>query len=245
MSDEIMAKVKDFPTVILISNLAGKAGAAMAPTISEICKKAGVKLVSFAIMPFKYEKSRIFNSGISLKRLRENSQCTVVLDNDALLETNPDLNSKACYEIANSAIMHVVKSMSSSEMLEDASMITTSKKGQHIEDSLRDSLKMLYENAPPSAIKRSILHIVRGDNVPLGLINSVSNITRGIIKETDSQVDIASSSQESGIVMLSSVNEMKKFDRYDPLGMIPKEDSVDCEIPDCSIKNDLDIYQLE
>ncbi len=52
-----------------------------------------------------YEKDRIFNSGISLKRVRENSECTIVLDNDSLLESNPDLNSKTCYDIANSAIM--------------------------------------------------------------------------------------------------------------------------------------------
>ena len=46
-----------------------------------------------------------------LKRVRENSQCTIVLDNDSLLESNPDLTTKACYNIANSAIMHVVKSL--------------------------------------------------------------------------------------------------------------------------------------
>ena len=61
-------------------------------------------------MPFKYEKDRIFNSGVSLKRVRENSECTIVLDNDTLLESNPDLSAKS-YDIANSAIMHVVKSL--------------------------------------------------------------------------------------------------------------------------------------
>ncbi|NIT99417.1 MAG: cell division protein FtsZ, partial [Nitrosopumilaceae archaeon] len=49
-----------------------------------------------AIMPFKYEKDRIFNSGISLKRIKENSSCTLVFDNDALLDSNPDLSVKSC-----------------------------------------------------------------------------------------------------------------------------------------------------
>ena len=83
----------------------------MAPVVSEMCKESDKGLVSFAIMPFKYEKDRIFNSGVSLKRVRENSECTIVLDNDSLLESNPDLTPKACYDIANSAIMHVVKSL--------------------------------------------------------------------------------------------------------------------------------------
>ena len=128
-----------------MSNLAGKAGSAMSPVVSEMCKDAEKGLISFAIMPFKYEKDRIFNSGLALKRVRENSECTVVLDNDSLLESNPDLNPKACYNIANSALMHVIESLNSSEISNETNILTTSKDGQDIEDSLRDSLKMLYE----------------------------------------------------------------------------------------------------
>ena len=126
-ADEIKSKIANYSTVILMSNLAGKAGAAMAPVVSEMCKESDKGIVSFAIMPFKYEKDRIFNSGISLKRVRENSECTIVLDNDSLLESNPDLNSKTCYDIANSAIMHVIKSLSTSEISFETNILTTSK----------------------------------------------------------------------------------------------------------------------
>ena len=95
VSKEIKSKISQYSTIVLMSNLAGKAGSAMAPVVSEICKETDKGLISFAVMPFKYEKERIFSSGISLKRVRENSQCTVVLDNDSLLESNPDLTAKA------------------------------------------------------------------------------------------------------------------------------------------------------
>ena len=95
VADKIKSKIAAYSTVVLMGNLAGKAGAAMAPVISEICKESQKGLISFAIMPFKYEKERIFNSGVSLKRIREDSQCTVVLDNDSLLESNPDLESQS------------------------------------------------------------------------------------------------------------------------------------------------------
>ena len=87
VSDEIKSEISKYSTIILMSNLAGKAGSAIAPIVSEICKET--ELISFAIMPFKYEKDRIFNSGVSLKRVRENSKCTIILDNDSLLESNP------------------------------------------------------------------------------------------------------------------------------------------------------------
>ncbi|MCV0409336.1 cell division protein FtsZ [Nitrosopumilus sp.] len=243
VSDEIKSKIEEYSTIILMSNLAGKAGSAIAPVVSEMCKDKG--LVSFAIMPFKYEKDRIFNSGISLKRIRENSKCTVVLDNDSLLESNPDLSPKTCYDIANSAIMHVVESIGSSEISNETNILTTSKDGQNIEDSLRDSLKMLYGNAPPNAVKRSMLYVVGGGNIPVGILNSITNITGGILNDANSQIDMSSTSEESKVVMLSSVQGMTKFDNYDPLGMIPQEDTLDWSTPDCSIDCKLDLYQLE
>ena len=95
ISEEIKSKISQYSTIVLMSNLAGKAGAAIAPVVSQMCKETDKELISFAVMPFKYEKERIFNSGVALKRVRENSQCTIVLDNDSLLESNPDLTSKA------------------------------------------------------------------------------------------------------------------------------------------------------
>jgi len=245
VADEIKSKIAGYSTVVLMSNLAGKAGSAIAPVVSKMCKESDKGLISFAIMPFKYEKDRIFNSGISLKRVREDSECTIVLDNDSLLESNPDLSPKACYDIANSAIMHVVESLGSSEMSAETNILTTSKDGQNIEDSLRDSLKMLYGNAPPNAIKRSMLYVVGGSNIPVGVLNSITNLTSGILNESNSQVDMTSTSEESKVVMLSSIQGMTKFDNYDPLGMIPQEDTLDWSTPDCSIDYKLDLYQLE
>ena len=244
VSKEIKSKISQYSTIILMSNLAGKAGSAIAPVISEMCKEADKGLISFAVMPFKYEKERIFNSGIALKRIRGNSQCTIVLDNDSLLESNPDLSPKTCYSIANSAIMHVVKSFETTEISSETNILTTSKEGQSMEDSLRDSLKMLYQNAPPNAVKSSMIYVAGGENIPIGVINSIKNISNGITNKSNSQINI-SSSDESKVVMLSSVQTMTKFDNYDPLGMIPKDQTLDWDTPDCSIDCKLDLYQLE
>ncbi|MBA4463430.1 MAG: cell division protein FtsZ [Nitrosopumilaceae archaeon] len=244
-AEEIRSTISNYSTVILMANMAGKSGSAISPVVSEICKETETGLMSFAIMPFKYEKERIFNSGIALKRLRADSDCTIVLDNDSLLESNPDLSPKACYDIANSAILHVVKSLKSSEISAETNILTSSKEGQEIEESLRDSLKMLYDNTSPNAVKKSILYVSGGENIPVGVINSISNLTSGVLNDSNSQVDLSSTSDESKIVMLSSVQGMTKFDNYDPLGVIPQEDTLDWSTPDCSIDCKLDLYQLE
>lgn len=245
VADEIHSKISKYSTIILMTNLAGKTGSAISPVVSEICKKSSKGLISFAIMPFKYEKNKIFNSGISLKRIREDSHCTVVLDNDSLLESNPDLNQNQCYEIANSAIMHVVNSLNSSEIAPETNILTTSKGKQDIEESLRDSLKMLYNNASSNSVKRSMLYVVGGDNIPVGVINSISNLTMRVVHE-ETQINLSSgTSDKSKVVMLSSIQGMTKFDNYDPLAMIPQEDTLDWSQPDCSIDCKIDLYQLE
>lgn len=246
VSGEIKSTISKYSTVILMANLAGKTGSAISPVVAEICKESEIGLISFAIMPFKYEKERIFNSGVSLKRVRADSDCTIVVDNDSLLESNPDLSPKTCYDIANSAIFHVVKSLNYNEIPNETNILTASKEGQPIEDSLRDSLKMLYGNTSPNAVKRSILYVAGGNNIPVGVLNSISGLTSGFLSESNTQVDLSSaSSDESKIVMLSSVQGMTKFDNYDPLGSIPQEDTLDWSNPECSIDCKLNMYQLE
>ena len=194
-------------------------------------------------MPFKFEKERIFQSGVSLKRLREDSTCTIVLDNDALLDSNPDLTQKQCFEIANKAIEGMVHSLKSSEVSEDTNILATSKSSDDIETSLKDSLRMLYDDAPPNSIKRSMLYVFGGKDIPIGTLDSITNIAGGIFEHNTTHIE--QSSNESKVVVLSTVNGETKFDSYDPLGIISSEKTVDWDEPECSIDCKIDIPQLE
>jgi len=243
VSSEIKSKISNYSSIVLVANLAGKAGSAIAPIVTHLCKESGKDLISFAIMPFKFEKDRIFQAGVSLKRLREDSTC-IVIDNDALLDCNPDLTQKACYDIANSAMLHVINSLKSSSLADGTSILSTSKAGD-VEVSLRESIKMLYEDAPPSSVKRSILYVL-GSDVTVGTLNSITNISSKVFGDDTTQVGVStSSSEKSNVIMLSTIQGETRFDRYDPLGMIPSDHVLDWQNPDCSISCEMNLYQLE
>ena len=242
-SDEIKKNIESYSTVILISNLAGKSGAGIGPIVSRICKQEQKRVLSFAIMPFKFEKERIFQSGIALKRIRQDSQCTIVIDNDALLDSNPDLTQNQCYDISNKAMESLIQSLKSSEISSDTNIMSTGKSSDNIETSLKDSLRMLYEDAPPNSIKRSMLYVYGTDNIPVGVLNTISNITGGTFDENSTHVEM--SSEESKVVMLSSIQGETRFDKYDPLGIISQENTIDWDEPECSIDCELDLKQLE
>jgi len=242
-SDEIKKNITNYSTIILMSNLAGKAGTGIGPIVSKICKQEQKNLLSFAVMPFKFEKERIFQSGIALKRIRQDSQCTIVVDNDALLDSNPDLTQKQCYDISNNAIESMVHSLKSSEISDNTNILSTSKTADDIEVSLKDSLRMLYEDAPPNSIKRSMLYVYGDGNIPVGVLNTISNITGGTFDEDSTHIEM--SSEESKVMLLSSIQGETKFDKYDPLGIISSEKTIDWDEPECSIDCELDLKQLE
>ena len=102
---------------------------------------------------------------------------------------------------------------------------------------------MLYDDAPPNSIKRSMLYVFGGKDIPIGTLDSITNIAGGMFEHNTTHIE--QSSNESKVVVLSTVNGETKFDSYDPLGIIPSEKTVDWDEPECSIDCKIDIPQLE
>jgi cell division protein FtsZ len=242
----ISEKIQSYSTVMIIANLAGKSGAALAPVVSQIGKELGKNILSFGIMPYKFEKDRIFFSGISLKRLKANSDCTIIIDNDALLDSNPDLTPDSCNKITNTALLHVISTLRNSTVPLSTNILSTSKDIADIETSLRDSIKMLYEDVPPSSIKSAMMYVVGGNKVPVGILNSMVNTISGIFSDDSTRVSLSvTNGEESKVVLLTSIEGETRFDKYDPLGIIPKQSVLDWDEPDSSVKIDLELEQIE
>lgn len=244
--DLVAQKIEPYSTVIIMANLAGKSGAALAPVISQVSKEMGKNVISFGIMPFKFEKDKIFFSGVSLKRLKTNSDCTVIIDNDALLESNPDLTPDSCNAITNAALMHVISTLKDSSLPSQTNILSTSKDVSDVETSLRDSIKMLYKDAPPDSIKSALLYVIGGNKVPIGILNSMVSTMSGIFNNDSTRVSLSVTGAESSkVVLLTSVEGETRFDKYDPLGIVPKENMLDWNEPDASVKIDLELEQIE
>jgi cell division protein FtsZ len=236
---KIRSSLEEHSTIVLVANLAGRCGTAIAPLISKISKEhPSKKVISFAIMPFRFEKDRIFQAGVSLRRLRESSDATVVIDNDALLNNNPDLSIQECYDIINDAICEVVSSISITYIQNAVSLLCTGRQdNKSTESHVKDCLGMLYENSDPSAIRMATLYLMGGTSLPVGTLNSISNTLQQIFKQQD-VIDVTlamPNSQSVKVHLLAAVCEKTRFDNYDPLGeVIPKENILDWDEMDSS-----------
>ena len=247
---EIVAALEGFSTVVLISNLAGKSGCAMAPIISKLAKESGATVIAVAIMPFKFEKDRLFAAGNAFRRLRETCDSVIVMDNDAFLDNNPELSQEECFSLTNKAIIDVLRSITTSSIRREVNVLCTSKSGADSESSLRDSIAMLYQNIPnPGSIRRTTLYVMGGEKVPVGDLNKMVGHMQGMFEaENANEVALTSVASPDGIKvhLMASAQQKTRFDRYDPLGDIfPKESVLDWDEPESGTEISLPIPVME
>ena len=236
--EELESISNGYDTVIMVANLGGRSGAALGPLVSGMFAQR--RLVSFVVMPFGYEEDMLFQAGISLKRIRGDSYSTTILDNDSMLKCNPNMTVESCYAAGNGALVGVMGSVGRAALAGDC-VVSAGPENTDTDESLRDSIKMLYEAAPPHSVKGSILYI--SGRVPVGVVESVSRLTRGI---TDAPVAVvAGSINRSGVVLVSATETLAKFDGYDPLSVIPKDQTLDWDEPERSVRADFGLHQLE
>ena len=236
-------------SAVILGSLAGRSGAAIAPVVSRMCREAGIRAFSIAIMPFGFESDRIFASGTALKRLRADCACTVVVDNDAVLSSNPSLSPAGTRRITNPAIVCVAASLRGAAPPPDGvSIVTAGGQAAELEESARRSLSMLYAGADPGDVSSSVMHVFGGDEVPVGVIDTVSRLMRGALGcggTVDYSHAAGAGGGAGGVVVVSALQSTAKFDSYDPLGAIPAENMLDWDEPECSIDTGLDLPQIE
>lgn len=238
VTQDIESGTDAYEHILLVANLAGRSGTALAPLMSAIF--AGDRLASFVIMPFRYEADRLFQAGLSLYRVLKASYCTCILDNDSMLKCNPNLSVASCYVAGNGALTSVIRSVSRMA-LTGTCIISTGPEADDADEALRNSIKMLYDMSTPSSISNSVLYM--SGNMPVGVVESISNLARGI---TDAPVAVvAGESDHHGMVLVSATSTLAKFAKYDPLSVIPHDHTLDWEDPEMSVGVDLGLRQLE
>jgi cell division protein FtsZ len=235
--NEIDAAMRGYSTIIIISNLAGRAGTAITPLVCGMGRDCGSVVISVSIMPFKYERDRIFNAGTALRRIREASYSTIVVDNDAFLDNNPELSQQDCFGITNSAIIEVIASISCGLIKPSMNVLCTSRSRPSSLPSLRDSLAMLYETvSDANRVRRAMVYIMGGNQVSIGELNKLVDCVRGIFREDGAievgiQQSLSSSNDGIRVHLVASTPQKTRFDSYDPLGdIIP--DVIDWDEPD-------------
>jgi cell division protein FtsZ len=272
--DRIKSLLAGYRTILVIGNLAGKAGIALCPTICNIIRNQpfvsnqmsedtisssrlrpqspttnDIDVITFAIMPFSFEKSRIFDAGISLRRIRESSGAVVVIDNDAFLDNNPDLTISQCYDLTNQAIFDTISSIYQTEFNADLNLLNVGRSDRDsVSNSALDSLAMLLDNADIESVRRTLIYVMGGDRISVGAMSGLVSIVQSVLRDDNlSDVNLmVSNPGDVNVHLLSSIISRTKFDSYDPLSeIIPSKNNLDWDELDSFPEISLDIKDVE
>jgi cell division protein FtsZ len=227
--DRILEIVNNYTNIIIIGNLASKFGIAVMPKLTNILHTSGEKeIISFVIMPFGFEKCRIFHSGVSLSFINNYSNSTIIIDNNSFLKNNPELTIPECFRITNNAIKDVIITSVDKGFPNDFNVIATCKESDNIEDVFSNSLTM-SNNSDIETIEKTFMYIYPAKE-KIDKIDSIIKTVQKIIKESENEINIVSSSGNSTKIHLMVKTDNLLFSSYDPLNQfIPFNNFLDYE----------------
>lgn len=84
--EEIKSKIINTDLLFLTAGMGGGTGTGALPVIAELAKEMGILTIGIVTKPFKFEgKTRLRNAEEGIRKLRENVNSLIVVDNDKLL----------------------------------------------------------------------------------------------------------------------------------------------------------------
>ncbi|MEM4285421.1 MAG: hypothetical protein QXS98_06875 [Candidatus Nitrosocaldus sp.] len=182
---KIRERLMGYNTFIMVANLAGRNGVAVAPLLADIIKANNsnsnkVRLISFAIMPFGFEYDKLFKAGVALRKLSERSDCTIVVDNDSFLANNQDLSIDECYRIANGMLLEVFNIMMMNNEINNLNILSAGV-GDAVDVAVKKAVRMLYTNTKPEKVRSALLYIFDGKGISVGLIDALAKSMSSIL----------------------------------------------------------------
>ncbi len=263
---EIRSMLTGARLVFLISGLGGSTGSGLTPLLAQIAKEEGIRTVSIVTMPFGFEKSKHFYAGTSLKRVRQNCEAVIVIDNDTISSNGTQMPISKFYALANDKISSALSALvsSSGELSVGLNCLVDTVAGEgytvmsigesssvnKAEDATTKAVESIYRIGEPEEASRAILYLVGDDGLAASEIATSTSRLNTMLGRSALEIHQGYSVGNGGgvltAVLLASGLKTTKFDNYDPLAQILQNRQLDEEM-DSSIIEELSsiLAQLE
>ncbi|MGN6821374.1 MAG: hypothetical protein ACTHJ7_01135 [Candidatus Nitrosocosmicus sp.] len=222
--NKISEIINNYTNIIIIGNLASKFGIAICPLLANILNYQKEKeIFSFVIMPFGFEKDKMFFSSVALSFITNFSNSTIIVDNNSFFKNNPEVSFPECYRITNNAIKDVIISACKKGFPDSFNIISTSKESEKIENVFYSSMSMLKDTKIANIEKTSIFIYPAKENIDK--IDNIIKTVEKIIDKAEKETTIVTSSKLSKIHLVSKTSNWM-FSSYDPLNQFISKDKM-------------------
>ncbi len=109
---EIEALIDGSGLVFITAGLGGGTGTGASPVVARLAKDAGALTVGVVTIPFQVERARLLKAKEGLKRLVEECDAVIVIDNNRLRKIAGNLPLAEAFAVANELIATFIKNIS-------------------------------------------------------------------------------------------------------------------------------------
>lgn len=237
--EELISKIKGYKSAIIIGNFGSKFGLAVLPILTQTLRNIGMaEIICFTIMPFGFEKEKIFRSGVSLTFLQKYADSVIVIDNNSFLKNNPDLSVSQCYKITNASIKDIITTSLSKSFPNELNILATGKQSRDLQNAFINSFSVIPDQSEIEYVKKTFMYIYHSTEKIESIQNVVDTIRR-IFDSSEYEINLVEEKNKftKMHILINTKVEKTIFTSYDPLSSIISKDNILDFEPETSLKN--------
>ncbi len=192
--DSIAQAVSGADLIFITAGMGGGTGTGVSPIVAEIGCRNGALVVALVTTPFSFERGRLNTAQRGVSKLNEIAHCTVVLDNNKLLDIAPKLPIERAFTVMDHLIAETIKGFS--ETISEPSMINLDfsdfrsimsvggigtmlfGESEDVKELVDEALSNPFLEVDFSEANGALIHITGGSELPL---KRVHQIFKGIV----------------------------------------------------------------
>lgn len=237
---KILQNIHEKRSVVVIGNLASNFGSAILPILGKLLSVSEIKqIICFAILPFTFEKRKIFRCGVSLELLSKSISNLIVIDNSAILRNGIEVELENFYETINQAVSDIIIESFQKSFPCEFNLITTNmNRKDELAEAFVDTMSMLANRVDLSKIEKCSLYIYQKQE-DISVIRNVMECTNYMMPQSENELSLNSGSKQQTKCHLMVNAGMQIISSYDPLDKyIAKRNILDFE-PEIAISEEI------
>lgn len=229
-TDDILLRVNKYQSIIIVGNLASKFGSAVLPVLSQILKNNMKReIICLTILPFGFEKEKLFRCGVSLSFLCKFVNSVIVIDNNAIVRNWNDISIDQCYRITNTAIVDIIVQSVTKIFPDKFNFVISNISREGIKDAFIETMAQLTQKIDINSIQKCSLYLYQPTE-KISIIKNVIETTHKLLSEAEQEVNILEEGNEITKCHILVKTNKDIVSGYDPLNfLIPKKNILDFE----------------
>ena len=229
-TDDILSKVNQYQSIIIVGNLASQFGSAVLPVLSQMLRNnMNRELICLTILPFGFEKEKLFRCGVSLSFLCKFVNSVIVIDNNAIIRNGNDISIEQCYKITNTAIVDIIVQSVTKSFPEKFNFVISNISTKGIKNAFIETMAQLTQKIDINSVQKCSLYLYQ-PNEKISIMKNVIETANNLFSEAEQEVNILEEGNETTKCHILVKTNKDIVSGYDPLNfLIPKKNILDFE----------------